>query len=195
MMRNGAMGRISPGERPAAAPGGREMSAVSNASEKRSGLHFSEALLILVLLVGCSPAGVVRVGAKADTETPVLGHMAALVLRDAGVPARFERELGGTALPWEALRVGRIDVYPEYTGTLRFQLLAGQNLPDDDALRAALAAEGLGMTAPLGFANNYAIGMRADRAAALGIRTISNLGRHPELKLGFSSEFAARADG
>jgi osmoprotectant transport system permease protein len=157
--------------------------------------RFVEASLILVLLIGCSSAPVVRVGAKTDTETAILGEVAAQLLNGSGVPARFEDKLGGTTLVWEALRAGRIDVYPEYTGTLRQQIFAGRDLPDDDALRAALAAEGLAMTAPLGFANNYAIGMKGERADALGIRSISDLRRHPGLVLGFSNEFMARADG
>ena len=52
-----------------------------------------------------------------------------------------------------------------------------------------------GMTRPLGFANNYALGMRRARAAELGIKTISDLRTHPELRLGFSNEFLKRADG
>lgn len=152
------------------------------------------AALLLLFLAGCAPAGVVRVGAKADTETAVLAEMATQLVRGSGVPAEFRGKLGGTTVCWDALRTGGIDVYPEYTGTLHLQLLADRNLPDDSALHAALAAEGVGMTAPLGFANNYAVGMRADRAAALGIRTVSDLARHPELKLAFSFEFMRRAD-
>src|SRR5262249_20114706 len=41
----------------------------------------------------------------------------------------------------------------------------------------------------------YALGMREDVAERLGIRRISDLRKHPELRLGFSSEFIDRADG
>jgi osmoprotectant transport system permease protein len=37
--------------------------------------------------------------------------------------------------------------------------------------------------------------MREDRAQALGIRALSDLARHPRLKLGLSQEFIGRADG
>jgi osmoprotectant transport system permease protein len=37
--------------------------------------------------------------------------------------------------------------------------------------------------------------MREERAQALGIRTLSDLAKHPGLKLGLSQEFIARADG
>ena len=51
------------------------------------------------------------------------------------------------------------------------------------------------MSRPLGFNDTYAIGMREDVAARLGIRTLSDLRGHPELKFGFSNEFMERADG
>jgi osmoprotectant transport system permease protein len=51
------------------------------------------------------------------------------------------------------------------------------------------------MSRPLGFNNTYALGMKSDRAAKLGIRTISDLVRHPELRFRFSDEFMNRKDG
>jgi osmoprotectant transport system permease protein len=105
------------------------------------------------------------------------------------------RELGGTTVLWEALRRGELDLYPEYTGTLRQELLASRGLRDDAELRQALAAEGLVMSAPLGFNNTYALGMKEAEAERLGIRRISDLRAHPELRIGFSNEFMDRADG
>jgi len=51
------------------------------------------------------------------------------------------------------------------------------------------------MSKPLGFENTYAIGMLESRADELEIRTVSDLARHAELKLGFSNEFLDREDG
>jgi osmoprotectant transport system permease protein len=51
------------------------------------------------------------------------------------------------------------------------------------------------MTAPLGFEDSYALGMKSARAAALGIARISDLTAHPELRFAFSNEFMARGDG
>ena len=48
---------------------------------------------------------------------------------------------------------------------------------------------------PLGFNNSYALAMREDQAATLGIRTLADLARHPALRLGLSQEFLGRADG
>ena len=51
------------------------------------------------------------------------------------------------------------------------------------------------MSRPLGFNDTYAIGMLEAVAAKLGISSLSDLKRHPELKFGFSNEFMDRADG
>ena len=56
-------------------------------------------------------------------------------------------------------------------------------------LRAELSKHGVGMTGPLGFANNYALGMKRTRAQELRIGKISDLRAHPELRIGFSNEF------
>ncbi|WP_342378324.1 ABC transporter permease subunit [Myxococcus stipitatus] len=137
----------------------------------------------------------VRVGSKKFTESVILGEMVAQLAKSTGASVRHRRELGGTAVLWEALRRDELDVYPEYTGTLRLELLSRLQLKDDEALRAALAAEGLRMSAPLGFNNTYALGMKEAEAERLGIRRISDLRAHPELRLGFSNEFMERADG
>ena len=51
------------------------------------------------------------------------------------------------------------------------------------------------MTKPLGFNNTYALVMRRDEAQRLGLRTISDLQKHPELKFGLTHEFLDRQDG
>lgn len=158
-------------------------------------------LLMLSGLVACSAsesadsAPVVRVGSKKFTESVILGEMVVQLARDSGAHAVHRRELGGTTVLWEALKRGELDVYPEYTGTLRQELLASRGLRSDAELRKALAAEGLGMSRPLGFNNTYALGMKEAEAERLGIRRISDLRAHPELRFGFSNEFMDRADG
>jgi len=48
---------------------------------------------------------------------------------------------------------------------------------------------------PLGFQNTYALAMTAAQASQLGIKTISDLAKHPELTVAVSHEFLGRADG
>ena len=136
----------------------------------------------------------VTVGSKNFTEAVILGEIASGLARGSDTAVEHKRQLGGTRILWRALEDGAIDVYAEYTGTLAAEIL---NMPgaDRDALAAALARRGLAMTAPLGFDNSYALGMRANRANALGIARISDLRAHPQLKIGLSNEFMSRGDG
>ncbi|HKA89975.1 MAG TPA: glycine betaine ABC transporter substrate-binding protein [Haliangiales bacterium] len=148
--------------------------------------------LALVALAACARDPQVVVGSKVFTEAVVLGEVVTQATRAAGVPARHQRQLGGTQVLWKALRAGEIDAYVEYTGTIAQEIFRGRAVAD---LGAALAAEGVAMSAPLGFNDTYAVGMKEEVAARLGIRTLSDLRAHPELRFGFSNEFLNRADG
>ncbi len=154
----------------------------------------SAALAILLAAAGGGPEPV-RVGSKSFTESVLLAEMAAQLAASSGAPAAHRRALGGTRVLWEALRRGEIDLYPDYTGTLSREILASAAPPDERALRAALAAQGVSISRSLGFEDKYAVGIRRDVAARLGLSRISDLARHPELRLGFTNEFMDRADG
>ncbi|HEX3146640.1 MAG TPA: glycine betaine ABC transporter substrate-binding protein [Gemmataceae bacterium] len=161
----------------------------------RTPLNRWAALLLLVVAPVSVVAEPIRIGSKSDTETTVLAHVVADLVRDAGNTVDIHERYGGTQVVWGALRVNSLDVYPEYTGTLYKQIFADRNITSDAALREELARLGLGMTRPLGFANNYALGMKRARAMELGIKNTSDLRNHPKLRLGFSNEFLKRADG
>lgn len=135
------------------------------------------------------------IGSKKFTESVLLGEILRQLAETASQNVSHKRQLGGTRVLWNGLLAGEIDVYPEYTGTLIQEILAGSEIRDDAQLRATLAQHGVGMSAPLGFNNTYAIGVKHTLARRLELRTISDLIRYPELRLGFSSEFLDRADG
>jgi osmoprotectant transport system permease protein len=153
-------------------------------------------LFVAVLPCACSPAPKVTVGSKKFTESVILGEMATQLARSTGAePVVHRRQLGGTQPLWKALLRGAIDVYPEYTGTIAEEILAGQDLRDEEAMRRALAERGIRMSRPLGFNDTYAIGMKEKRASQLSIVKISDLRAHPDLKFGFSEEFMNRKEG
>ncbi len=156
------------------------------------------ALLLLLVVVpglGRADARPVVIGSKKFTESVVLGEVMAQLARGAGAQVRHRRDLGGTQVLWSALKRGDIDAYPDYTGTIRLELLRLDPRADAEALRRELAQHGVRMSLPLGFNNTYAIGMKRAHAAALGIDRISQLAAHPALRLGFTSEFMDREDG
>ncbi len=141
------------------------------------------------------PHGTVRVGSKKFTESVILGEIVAHLLRNEGVVAEHRRELGGTRILFHALERGEIDLYPEYTGTIRQEILHGESIADEAAMVVALRKRGIAVTAPLGFSNTYAVGIRPHLADSLGITTISDLRDHPDLRWGLTNEFLNRNDG
>jgi osmoprotectant transport system substrate-binding protein/osmoprotectant transport system permease protein len=159
-------------------------------------LRRSLAFIVLFLCAGTlASANPVVIGSKKFTESYVLGEIARRALSDAGVATEHRQGMGGTIILWQALQGGQIDVYPEYTGTIAQEILKnGQQLSFHE-IRDALGKFGVGMTEALGFNNTYALVMRRSEAQRLGIRTISDLRKHPELKVGLTHEFLDRQDG
>lgn len=140
-------------------------------------------------------AGELRVGSKRFTESYILAELVAQSARGAGAMASHRPGMGNTAILVAALRNGAIDLYPEYAGTISREILnAGRDL-DLAQMNARLAPMGLAAAVPLGFSNSYAIGVREKYAAERGLNRISDLGKHPDVRVGLSHEFLGRADG
>ena len=156
------------------------------------------ALLLAALqatLVQADASEALRIGSKRFTESYILAEVLQQAAARVGQPAVHKPGLGNTGILFAALRGGAIDVYPEYTGTIAREILAEPVDLDLAALNRRLAPLGLRAGVPLGFENTYALAMREERAAQLGIRTIGDLAAHPQLRLGLSQEFIGRGDG
>jgi osmoprotectant transport system permease protein len=155
------------------------------------------AAILFAIFAFCSVAQPqqIVVGSKRFTESYVLGEIAKTALRNAGFMVEHKQGMGGTIILWQALRGGEIALYPEYTGTITEEILKTKQPLSTDGMRALLRQEGVGMTGELGFNNTYALVMRRDRAAKLGIRKISDLRNRPELNIGVTHEFLDRQDG
>jgi osmoprotectant transport system permease protein len=136
-----------------------------------------------------------RIGSKRFTESYILGEVAVQSALAAGAPARHAPGLGNTAILVQALAAGSIDAYPEYTGTILREVLKTDESLSIAAMNERLAPLGFAASVPLGFSDGYAIGLRASYASEHGIRTLSDLARHPEVRLGLSHEFLGRRDG
>lgn len=141
-------------------------------------------ILCILLLVGVysvlsnSRADYI-VGAKGFTEQYIIAGLVAAQLEKAGF--QIEQRTGlGTEIIFEAARNDSVDVYLEYTGTVWANHMNREDNPGREAVRAAAMAyleesAGLVNVGPLGFQNLYALAMRKDRAAELGIKTIEDL--------------------
>jgi len=155
-------------------------------------LALAEALAPALAAPAAEP---IVVGSKTFTESYVLGEIMAQLLEARGFTVERRLGLGGTLICYEALAGAEIDVYPEYTGTIRQAILGLDALPAGADLDALLGRRGLQTLAPFGFDNTYAIAMKAELAAGRGIERISDLKGADDLRLAFTHEFLNRRDG
>src|SRR5882757_5256601 len=139
------------------------------------------------------------VGAKNFSEQFILAELISERLAGQGVAAQRKEGLG-SAVAFRALAGSDIDGYVDYSGTLWANVLGRNDAPESAAmlreLTTALAERfGVVLLGPLGFENAYALAMRRERAAALGITTIADLARHAgELNFGTDLEFLSRPE-
>ena len=162
--------------------------------------------LVSLLFLSCSRDTTIVVGAKAFTEGYILGHMAAMVLEDAGYDVEEQFGLATTAMR-SALETGQVDLYYEYTGTAYTVYAKGEDkgVMTDSALvldavrRFDREKHDLTWLQPMPFNDTYALLMRRGEASKLGLRSISDLAAAirsgGEIRLAVDAEFYERPDG
>ncbi len=162
------------------------------------------ALFLTCSFVGCRPSHGDRVviGSKNFTEQIILGEIIAQQLENhAHVTVQRRFYLAGTYICQQALLAGRIDIYPEYTGTALTAILkqSPQGTPAQVRERVASAYERhfhLFVGEPFGFDDTFAIEIRGDDARRLHLKTISQAATYtPHWRAGFGYEFMERPDG
>lgn len=165
---------------------------------------FTFALLAALATGSCSKRGreTIVVGSKNFTEQIVLAELFAQQI-EAHSSLRVERRLnlGGTFICHQALVSGKIDLYPEYTGTALTAILNDPPQYDpaevfrrvQEEYRARFNVEVL---PPLGFNNTFAMVVRGEGAEKLHLRRISDVAPYaPKWRAGFGYEFMERPDG
>jgi osmoprotectant transport system permease protein len=151
---------------------------------------------------GNAPANNARVvvGSKDFTESAILAEIVAQMLEARGVTVERNYELGGN-LPHDALLAGRLDLYPEYTGTSYTAILHHQPITDPRKVYEQVKAEyaqkfNVVVSKPLGFENTFAILIRGSEARKLKLKTISDAVQYAsKWRAGFGQDFMSRADG
>jgi osmoprotectant transport system permease protein len=161
-------------------------------------LLLGTAVLVLTFSAGLSGSmsGAVVVGSKNFAESYILGEVMAQLLEDRGFRVERRFGLGGTLMTFEALRVGDLDVYVEYSGTIAQAILKLPQSTSDAELQETLRQRfAMDLLGPLGFNNTYALTLSRSEARRRGLRKISDLVHHPDLRYGFSHDFLNRHDG
>jgi glycine betaine/choline ABC-type transport system substrate-binding protein len=162
------------------------------------------AVLLAFLLPSCAPSHANRVviGSKNFTESLILGELLAQIV-EARTHLKVERRfyLAGTYICQQALLAGRIDVYPEYTGTAFTAILKQKVEGDRTGVYQRVKTEyeahfGLTLSPPFGFNDTFAMEIRGDDARRLQLKTLSQAAAFaPQWHAGFGYEFMERPDG
>jgi osmoprotectant transport system permease protein len=137
---------------------------------------------------------VVVVGAKNFSEQYILARLIGDRLTQAGYTVEYRDGLG-SAVAFQAVAGGQVDVYVEYAGTIWNGAMARRHVVPRPAMIAAIrdwarAKHGVGLLGGLGFENAYAFATRRRDLA-----TIADLARvAPGLRLGSDLEFLERPE-
>ena len=117
----------------------------------------------------------ITVGSKNFTEQFVLGELYSQVLEAAGFTVKKQLNLGSELLAYKALQAGKVDAYPEYTGTAltSFFGVKTADVPRDaqkayEDAKAGFAKKDITALAPTPFENTYRLGMTKEKAAEVG---------------------------
>ena len=141
------------------------------------------------------------IGAKDFSEQYILGNMVSILLNEYGAETDYST-IVGSANVRTALESDEFLGYWEYTGT-SWLAYNEQDAPvagvqaQYDAVKELDAAKGIAWLNGAPFNNTYAFAIRSEKAAELGVSSLSDLAALPASELTFcvESEFAARPDG
>jgi osmoprotectant transport system substrate-binding protein len=157
-----------------------------------------------LLLPACSPSQSNRIviGSKNFTESFILGELMAQQI-EARTGLKVDRRfyLAGTYICHQALLAGRIDMYPEYTGTALTAILKQKSEGDKADVYQRVKNEyerrfGLTLGPAFGFNDTFAMEIRGEDARRLNIKTLSQAAAFaPHWRAGFGYEFMERPDG
>jgi osmoprotectant transport system substrate-binding protein len=161
-------------------------------------------ILVALIISSCEPSHSDRivVGSKNFTESLILGELIAQQI-EARTHLKVERRfyLAGTYICQQAMLAGRIDVYPEYTGTALTAILKRQVGDDKSEVYQRVKSEyearlGLTLGPPFGFNDTFAMEIRGEDARRLNLKTLSQAAAYaPQWRAGFGYEFMERPDG
>jgi glycine betaine/choline ABC-type transport system substrate-binding protein len=152
---------------------------------------------------GAESKPTITVGSKNFTEQFVLGEIYSQALEAAGFKVKKQLNLGSELIAYKALQAGKVDAYPEYTGTAltSFFGVKTADVPKDanqayEDAKAGFAKKDITALAPTPFENTYRLGMTKEGAAKIGDpKTISDLkGKEGDLSITGFPECKQRQD-
>ena len=158
--------------------------------------------MVTVMLTGCIfiEKDSLILGSRNNTESIILSHvMGQLIENKTDIEVLYKENLGGSNVVWNAMINDKIDVIPDYTGTIVVNYYHEEPGNADETLeltRRLVGEDGIIAFDTFGFNNTYTLALWEDRAEELGIVTFSDFAKHSDDSiLGAVFEFIDRPDG
>lgn len=144
----------------------------------------------------------VTVADKGFTESAIVANAYADALRAKGFDVNVT-SLDSTELAFPALKTGKVQVYPEYDGTLFLNILKKSPTDATDGpngvlttVRDAVAKDGVTVLDPTPYNNGNEVACTKEAVAKYGISNLTALGKQsPHLVYSANAEHLTRADG
>lgn len=144
----------------------------------------------------------ITIGGKLGAEPSILINMYKdLIEKNSNIRVNLKSNFGDTTFLYNALKSNKIDIYPEYTGTITSTFLKNTTKSTDPAEVWKEAAVGIQKLnnmvylSPMKFEDTYALAVKTNFAKEKKITTISELAGLSNINAGFDLEFANRSDG
>lgn len=172
--------------------------------------RFAIGIVVVVALLTVGTAGeraagqgrfTIKIGSKNFTEQFILAEMYAQALEAKGYQVERSINLGGTLIAHQALVSGKIDMYPEYTGTALAAVVKGTISSDPDAVYKQVkefyeSKLELTLLKPSKMNNGYILALLPETAQKYRLKTMTDLAKvSNQLVLGAGPEWRDRDDG
>jgi osmoprotectant transport system substrate-binding protein len=167
----------------------------------------------LLVLAGCGGSGdtqtdrpartatPIRLGTKNFTEQYILGELYAQAMRAHGIPVELKSDIGSSEIVDQAMQIGSLDMYPEYTGVLLSEIAGVSERPASakatyDAAEKFERARGYDLLPMTPFSNSNALAVTHETAMRYGLRSIGDLAKiHGGARIAAPPEFRTRFEG
>ena len=169
---------------------------------------------LLLVLAGCGGGGdaqtsdrpaqgpaPIRLGTKNFTEQYILGQLYAQTLRAHGIDVELKNDIGSSEIVDQAMQIGSLDMYPEYTGVLLSEIAGVSERPASakatyDAAEKFERARGYDLLPMTPFSNSNALAVTHETAMRYGLRSIGDLAKiHGGARIAAPPEFRTRFEG
>jgi glycine betaine/choline ABC-type transport system substrate-binding protein len=184
-----------------AACGGDDEKSTSSSSSSSSGSSDAPGKEIQKVS-GAESKPAITIGSKNFTEQFVLGEIYSQALEAAGFKVKKQLNLGSELIAFKALKAGKIDAYPEYTGTAltSFFKVKTADVPKDaekayEMTKEGFAKDNITALPHTPFENTFRLTMTKANATKLGVKTTSDLkGKEKDLSISGFPECKQRQD-